>query len=285
MKKLEVVYEDNHLLVVNKPVGIATMGTDPETPTMARMAASYLKEKYHKPGNVFVGVVSRIDRLVSGVLILARTSKGASRLSEQIRNRQVAKRYLAIVEGQTAQSIPQSIPLGIPLAAPQGISQGLTQSTPLATDWIELVHHVRKNENRQRMEVVSEATESSQVARLQYRTLAQANGQSLVMVNLITGRKHQIRLQLSEMGHPVVGDAKYGATQSMPSSSMGASGRKPNGGIALHCYALKIMHPTRREPLTFVCSPRQHWGRLPKAFVDALIDLEAEAASGIGDGF
>lgn len=250
MKNLEVVYEDNHLLVLNKPVGIATMGTDPETPTMARMAASYLKKKYHKPGNVFVGIVSRIDRLVSGVLILARTSKAASRLSEQIRNQQVEKRYLAIVEGHT----------------------------PQTTDWIEVTHQVRKNENRQRMEVVSKEAGASQNATLRYRTLAQAGGQSLLMVNLITGRKHQIRLQLSEIGHAVVGDRKYGAIQAFTPANAGASGRKSDGGIALHCYALKIMHPTQREPLTFVCSPVPQWGKLAKAFVDTLNTLDADFA-------
>ncbi len=96
---LRVCFEDNHLLVVDKPAGIATMGAASGEPTMARQAAAYLKQKYGKPGNVFVGVVSRLDRLVSGVLVLARTSKAASRLSEQIRQHTTLKRYLAIVEG------------------------------------------------------------------------------------------------------------------------------------------------------------------------------------------
>ncbi|QDV25343.1 Ribosomal large subunit pseudouridine synthase A [Aureliella helgolandensis] len=227
-----VLYEDNHLLVINKPAGLATMGTEPQIPTAARWAADYLKRKYHKPGNVFVGIVSRVDRLASGVLPLARTSKCASRLSEQIRNREPSKRYLAYVDGKIASASDSK--------------------------WTTLRHHVRKNESRQRMEVVQPSTRDAQLAELHYRCLARSPNGSLIEVDLITGRKHQIRLQFSELGHPIVGDAKYG------------SQRKFGPGIALHCWELRIAHPTRGETLTFSAKPQGPWQQLPRAVHEAL---------------
>lgn len=218
MPTLKILYEDNHLLVVDKPAGIATMGTGDDVPTVARQAAAYLKKKYHKPGKVFVGVVSRIDRLVSGVLILARTSKAASRLSEQIRNQTTSKRYLALVEGE----VPG--PLG---------------------QWREVENHLAKNELEQRMEVVSPTTERAQLAQLRLRPLATDASSSLVEVELRTGRKHQIRVQLSACGHPILGDRKYD------------SHRKFSPGIALHCYRLTVAHPTKQQAMTFESLPNQ----------------------------
>ena len=218
-KTIHVLYEDNHLLVVDKPVGIATMGVSPEEPSMARLAAAYLKEKFHKPGNVYVGVVSRLDRLVSGILVLARTSKAASRLSAQLREQRVDKRYLTVVAGTLA-------------------------TEPLR--WHELDHFMLKNESRQRMEVVSGSRSGAQHAKLRYRLVMQDRRCSLVEIVLITGRKHQIRLQLAEAGHPILGDAKYGSQLTFPH------------GIALHCHHVQVEHPTLHSQLEFSSIPK-HW--------------------------
>lgn len=218
MTRLPVLYEDNHLLVVDKPSGLPTMGAESGAATAVTLAAAYLKQRYHKPGNVFVGVVSRLDSLVSGALVLARTSKAASRLSEQFRDQTTEKRYLAWVEGY--------------LEAPQ---------------WLELRDWVCKNEARQRMEVASAKTAGAQEAALRVQTLTKQPKRTLVAVDLLSGRKHQIRLQLAAHGHPILGDRKYGATTSFPR------------GIALHCHELTIEHPTRKERMTFTAPVPKYW--------------------------
>lgn len=227
---LNILYADNHLLVVDKPAGIATMGSQAGESTVARQASEYLRQKYNKPGNAFVGVVSRLDRLVSGVLILARTSKAASRLSEQIRQQKVEKHYLAIVEGRCP-----------------------WHSSP-AGSWHELVDWVAKDEASHRMRAVRESTPGAQLARLRVQWLATVGDKSLVKLELITGRKHQIRLQLAEQGTPVWGDSKYGAAKQF------------SPGIALHCQQLTVLHPTLKQQLTFTSSPAQHWKKIPSEF-------------------
>ena len=216
---LRILYEDNHLLVVDKPVGVATMGVASEETTMARLAARYLKEKYHKPGNVYVGIVSRLDRMVSGVLLMARTSKAASRLSTQFRERQVKKRYLACVSGPVEGALDQ---------------------------WYSRVDYLIKSESRQRMETTDPSNRRAQEASLQYRVVASDRRKSLLEIKLITGRKHQIRVQLAAMGHPILGDTKYDSSIPFPS------------GIALHCHSLSIHHPTLGSPMHF-CSLPEHW--------------------------
>jgi 23S rRNA pseudouridine1911/1915/1917 synthase len=214
MSPLEVLYEDNHVLVVNKPAGLATQGAAPGTESMVTVAKEYLKHKYQKPGNVFLGVVSRLDSLVSGVLVLARTSKAAARLTEQFQSGTVEKVYWAIVER--------------PPAPPNG----------------ELSHWVLKNDAAHRMEVVAPHAAGAQQARLNYRTLRRERRGTLVEVDLHTGRKHQIRVQLTAIGCPVVGDRKYGSRQSFVP-----------GAIALHCIRLAIDHPTTQERLEFRAPP------------------------------
>lgn len=236
MHDRDVLHEDNHLLVVNKPAGVATMGTAEGEPTVARAAAEYLKIKYNKPGNAFVGVVSRIDRLVSGVLVFAKTSKAASRLSDQIRRKVTTKRYLAWVDGDATHWHNDDT------AAHEGLAGSVLLEDTLV-----------KNEARQRMEIASQhERKNGQLAQMRVRTHELVGSRSLVEVELITGRKHQIRVQLSSHGHPVVGDSKYGSrgkfktTSSLP-------------GIALHCRMTKIEHPTTREQLCFVASPGSNW--------------------------
>jgi len=233
---LKILYTDNHLLVVDKPAGIATMGSEEGVPTIARQAAEYLQRVGNKPGKAYVGVVSRLDRLVSGVLVLARTSKAASRLSEQIRQQATGKFYLALVEGTWPRTQPAN------------------NATSPAEPWKELQDWVIKDEGAQRMRVTHVNHPDAQLARLRVQLLASLPDQSLVRIELLTGRKHQIRLQLAEQGTPVLGDAKYGARH------------KFSPGIALHCHQVTLLHPTLKQPMVFSSSPSTHWSQLPKQF-------------------
>ncbi|WP_417747266.1 RluA family pseudouridine synthase [Rosistilla oblonga] len=214
-----ILYEDNHLLVIDKPAGIATQGVTDGT-SVFDQASEYIRVKYQKPGKVYLGIVSRLDTVTSGVLVLARTSKAASRLSDMLRRRTIEKRYLAVVEGQ----LPQ----------PEGT----------------LVDFVRKDDAAHRMVVSRESTADAKRAELRYRVIESSGRQSLIEVELITGRKHQIRLQLASRGMPVIGDRKYDASSTFPQ------------GIALHAWQLTFEHPTKREPMSFECRPPKSWQRL-----------------------
>jgi 23S rRNA pseudouridine1911/1915/1917 synthase len=219
-RRLDILHEDNHLLVVNKPASLATMGVTDDEPSVVRVAKEYLKEKYQKPGNVYLGVVSRLDALVSGVLVLARTSKAAARLSEQFRERETNKIYWAVVER-------------LPRIAAE-----------------ELVHWLRKDERQQRMVVTAANATGAQEARLRFRSLQKLACGELLEIELLTGRKHQIRLQLATVGAPILGDRKYGSEQSFPH------------GIALHARRLSIVHPTTKEELEFVAPLPAPWSKL-----------------------
>ena len=216
---LNVIYEDNHLLAVAKPAGLATMGTPPGKPTLLALAKLYVKHRYNKPGNVYIGVISRLDAPVTGLVLLARTSKAARRLTEQFRSRTVAKSYWTIVEGLVRN--------------PSG----------------KCVNWLVKDERHRRMHVVAKSVAGAKEARLKYRRLANFDGLSLLEVQLETGRKHQIRLQLSQLGHPVLGDRKYGAQMKFPS------------GIALHARALTIVHPVKDEPLSLEAPFPASWAK------------------------
>jgi 23S rRNA pseudouridine1911/1915/1917 synthase len=185
MQQPVVLYEDNHLLVLNKPPGMASQGAAPGAASAVDWAKDYLKRKYAKPGNVFVGVVSRLDRDVSGVLVFARTSKGAARLSEQIRERKVKKIYWALVEGSPPDALQ-------------------------CVDWLA------RDDRAGRTVVVDADAPDAQEAILSIRALRRISGATLLEVDLETGRKHQIRAQLAERGWPIVGDKKYGARRTFP---------------------------------------------------------------------
>jgi 23S rRNA pseudouridine1911/1915/1917 synthase len=217
---LKVVYEDNHLVVVNKPAGLATMGVTADEPSAAGQVKAYLKAKYNKPGNVYLGVVSRLDALVSGILVLARTSKSAARLSEQFRERETTKIYWAIVE-----RLPRS------------------QSN-------RLEHWLKKDERLQKMVVTGQHAPGAQKAQLNWRKLQDLDAGYLLEIELLTGRKHQIRLQLATALAPILGDRKYGSDRSFP------------GGIALHARQLTIEHPTKREKLTFTAPLPATWSEI-----------------------
>jgi 23S rRNA pseudouridine1911/1915/1917 synthase len=183
---LEILYEDNHLLAVVKPPGIATMGVPGDKTSLLTLAKEYVKERYHKPGNVYLGVVSRLDAPVTGVVLMARTSKAASRLTEQFRTRAVEKLYWALVEG-----VPR----------------------PSSGEWVDWL---AQDERHRRMHIVGPTFPGAKEARLLYRRLEQLDHLALMEIELQTGRKHQIRLQAAHHGHPVVGDRKYGSQQPFP---------------------------------------------------------------------
>ena len=224
-RKLKVLYEDNHLLAIAKPVNLATMGVQEGETSAVTLVKAYLKEKYQKPGNVYLGVVSRIDRLVSGVLLFARTSKAAARLSEQFREKTTKKIYQAIV--------PYS---------------KFAQQNQLANQG-HLVDWVRKNEREQRMVVVNQSASKAQKAELVIVDSQKLGKCSRLKVELLTGRKHQIRLQLSEHGMPILGDKKYGSQHQF------------DEGIALHALELTIQHPIKKEPLVIQCPVPKAWKR------------------------
>lgn len=206
---LEILYEDNHLLAATKPAGLATMGTPGDRPTLLAMAKQYIKRRYHKPGNVYLGIVSRLDAPVTGVVLMARTSKAARRLTEQFRSGAAEKLYWTIVEGK--------------VQPPSGS----------CVDW------VGKDERHHRMHIVGPTLPGAKEARLSYRRLADVEGDSLLEVELQTGRKHQIRLQLAHRGYPILGDRKYGSRRRWPT------------GIALHARRLVISHPVGGARLEF----------------------------------
>jgi 23S rRNA pseudouridine1911/1915/1917 synthase len=223
LPSLEVLYEDNHLLAVNKPAMLPTMGVSPETPSLLTVAKEYVRVKYDKPGNVYLGIVSRLDAPVTGVVLMARTSKAAARLSASFRSRNVRKVYLAVVEG---------LPPG-----------------PAAT----LDHYLRKDERHRKMHVTHEGAEGAQLARLRYRVLGAAGTLSLLEVELETGRKHQIRVQLAKIGTPIVGDRKYGGATVFSS------------GIALHSRFAEIEHPVKKEMIAITAPLPRSW-RSSRAF-------------------
>jgi len=183
---LQVLYEDNHLLIVNKPAGLATMGVGPDEPSLWRRACGYIKAKYQKPGNVYLGVVSRVDALVTGAVVFARTSKAAARLSEQFRETDVGKIYWALTE---------RAPL-----PPTGV----------CVDWLW------KDESLRRMVIANAHQPGAVEARLSYRTMRQVENMTLVEIRLETGRKHQIRVQMASRNCPVVGDTRYGSRRTFP---------------------------------------------------------------------
>lgn len=178
---MQVLFEDNHCLAVEKPAGLLTMGDHTGEPTLVDAARDYLKHKYNKPGNVFVGVVHRLDRPVSGVVLFARTSKAASRLSEQFRVRSVEKTYLALVEGT--------------VAPVEGVLQD----------------RLVKDRARNVVSVTEEDDDDGQDCVLAYRRVRKIGRLTLVEIRPETGRSHQIRVQLSARGWPIAGDRKYGS--------------------------------------------------------------------------
>lgn len=185
-RHLDVLYEDNHLLVVNKPAMLPTMGVAADKPSLLTLAKDYIRRKYNKPGNVYLGVVSRLDAPVTGVLVIAKRSKAASRLTASFKERKARKVYWAVISG-----------------------------TPDEKEGT-LEHYMRKDERHRKMHVTHPNAPEAKLARLNYRCLAAGKQLTLVEVHLETGRKHQIRVQFAKMGHAIVGDRKYGSEVPFP---------------------------------------------------------------------
>ena len=179
---LKVIYEDNHIIVVEKPVNIPSQGDKTGDVDMLTIIKEYLKEKYNKPGNVYLGLIHRLDRPVGGVMVFAKTSKSAARLSEQVRDKVFKKKYLVIVNGK------------------------FDKETGVLSDYL------LKNERKNMSRVVPEGTKNSKYAELDYEVLKydEELNLSVLKINLHTGRHHQIRVQLSSRNHSIYGDQKYG---------------------------------------------------------------------------
>ena len=187
---MTVLYEDNHIIIVSKQSGEIVQGDKTGDAPLSEMVAAYLKEKYAKPGNVFVGVTHRLDRPVSGIVVLAKTSKALSRMNEMFRVGNVDKRYLAIVRNRPPH------------------------------DSGELVNWIVRNEARNRSFAYDREVPGSKKAILRYRLVASSVNYHLLEIELMTGRHHQIRCQLAKMGCPIKGDLKYGAERSNPDGSI-----------------------------------------------------------------
>lgn len=206
---IEVLFEDNHVLAVNKPAGLLVHGDETGDITLADLAREYIREKYNKPGNVFVGVVHRLDRPVSGVVLLAKTSKALARLNELFRNKKTQKTYWALVHKR-----PQP-------------EQGT------------LVHWLVKDSAKNITKAFAKENKQGLLAELHYQLINSHSNTHLLEVNPITGRPHQIRVQLASLHCPILGDLKYGAARPLPDKS-----------IALHALQLQFEHPTLKKPIT-----------------------------------
>ena len=214
MDELNVVYEDNHIIVVLKPQNIPTQEDESHDKDLLTMVKEYIKVKENKPGNVFVGLVHRLDRPTGGIMVFAKTSKAASRLTQEMHTGDFKKRYLTVVVGKPREKRAK------------------------------LVNYLLKNARTNTVQVVPELTTNAKRAELDYIVLDEKEKVSLLDVNLTTGRSHQIRVQLKNIGCPVYGDVKYGGDKL-------AKGHN----LALWAYELKFVHPTTKENMTFKCYP------------------------------
>lgn len=223
---MEILLEDGPLIAVNKPAGLLTQGVPQGQPSLESAVKQYLREKYSKPGNVYLGVPHRLDRPVSGVVVFARNSKAAARLAEQFRERSVRKFYLAVTE-----RVPEQ---------PQG----------RLTDWL------LKDAVAAHVTVVPPETPGAKEAILDFRVLDERSGRALLEIELHTGRMHQIRVQLAARGYHIVGDRQYGATLS-PAAE--AAYDRLVSPIALHAQRLFLSHPVRYDRIELIAPLPHAW--------------------------
>lgn len=227
-EQLDILFEDNHIIAINKKCGDIVQGDKTGDEPLSDKVKAYIKEKYNKPGDVFLGVPHRIDRPVSGVIVFAKTSKALTRLSLmfQQKNKEINKLYWAIV-----QKCPR-----------------LEEET--------LTHFLLKNEEKNRTNVYDKLKHGAKEAILEYKLLTRSQNYFLLEVKLHTGRHHQIRAQLAKIGVPIRGDLKYGAPRS-----------KSGGGIGLHAREISFIHPVKQEPVRIVAPVPQNdnlWRELDK---------------------
>jgi len=220
-RDVKIIYEDNHLLVVEKPQNILTQGDQTGDEDLLTVLKEDIRQRYDKPGNVYLGLVHRLDRPAGGVMVFAKTSKAASRLSDQVRTGTFGKKYLAVVHG-----VPDE---------------------PTGT----LVNYLVKDEAANTVKAVdgigdpaSDLPAGAKKAVLDYEVIEAADGLSLVRIKLHTGRPHQIRVQFAAIGHPLYGDQKYGASLNEPGMQ-----------LALWSVEISFIHPTLREQVTFSSDP------------------------------
>lgn len=203
---MTIIYEDNHIIVVNKSASEIVQGDKTGDVPLSEKVKAYLKEKYQKPGNVFVGVTHRLDRPVSGLVVFAKTSKALSRLNEMFRVGDVHKVYWAIVKNEPKQ--PE----------------------------VELQHWIVRNEKQNKSYAYDHEVKNAKKAVLKYRMIGRSDNYFLLEVELMTGRHHQIRCQLSKIGCPIKGDLKYGSPRS-----------NPDGSICLHARRISFVHPVSKQ--------------------------------------
>ena len=205
---MEILYEDNHIIIVNKTNSEIVQGDKTGDTPLSEQLKQWLKEKYNKPGNVFVGVTHRLDRPVSGVVVFAKTSKALARLNEMFRLGEIQKSYWAIVQNHP----------------------------PKQQD--EITHYLVRNEKQNKSYAYNEQKANAKKATLRYPVIAQSDRYNLLEVDLKTGRHHQIRCQLAQIGCPIKGDLKYGAKRS-----------NPDGGISLHARHIHFIHPVSQKEI------------------------------------
>jgi 23S rRNA pseudouridine1911/1915/1917 synthase len=213
---LNVLYEDNHLIAVEKMPGDLSQADKTGIAPLSDKVKDYVKQKYNKPGEVFIGTIHRLDRPVGGVILYARTSKALERMNKAFKEKQTDKRYWALVEGKPK----------------------------VAAD--RIVMSLRKNAKQNKSYPVAEGSKDAKVSILNYKTIAEGDRYTLLEITLETGRHHQIRCQLSAIGHPIKGDVKYGAKRP-----------EPEGYIFLHSISLAFEHPVKKEPIKIECYPTQ----------------------------
>lgn len=209
-----ILFEDNHLLVYNKMPSQIVQGDKTGDTPLSDLLKAFLKERDKKPGNVFLGVVHRIDRPVSGIVIFAKTSKALTRLNELLKEGKIKKSYWAVVKNHPREQKEH------------------------------LVHYLKRNEEKNRSQAYEKEVAGSQRAELIYEVIGTSDKYFLLQIDLLTGRHHQIRSQLSKIGCPIKGDLKYGYDRS-----------NPDGSIHLHARKVELIHPVRQEPLTIVADP------------------------------
>ena len=203
---MNVIYEDNHIIIVNKSSGEIVQGDKTGDTPLVETVRAYIKEKYNKPGNVFCGLTHRLDRPVSGVVIFAKTGKALERINNMLKNHDIKKTYWAIVKNPPKQS----------------------EGT--------LVHYLVRNEKQNKSYAYPSEKPNSKRAELNYKVIGKSDNYTLLEVNLITGRHHQIRCQLAAMGCPIKGDLKYGSERS-----------NRDGSISLHARSVEFIHPVSKK--------------------------------------